>query len=216
MQSAFAADLAQTSLLDSEELWWYVARAGGIVALLLTGMAVIWGLALSTKVMDGTPSPRWLLSLHKSLGALSVTFTGIHVAALMLDSYVHFGITDVLVPFASDWQPGAVAWGIVTTYLLLAVQVSSLLMKRIPRHWWKRIHMTSWLLFWTGLLHGITAGTDATHPIYVAVTATMTLLVLFLTIARSLSAKKRRRGARSGRATVPAAAQSAIAQTAVA
>lgn len=203
--------LAQTSLIESEELWWYVARAGGIVALLLTGMAVIWGLALSTKVMDGTPSPRWLLTLHKSLGALSVTFTGIHVAALMLDSYVHFGITDVLVPFASNWQPGAVAWGIVTTYLLLAVQVSSLLMKRIPRHWWKRIHMTSWLLFWTGLLHGITAGTDATHPIYIAVTATMTLVVLFLTIARSLSAKKRRRGSRSGRASVPAAAQTAVA-----
>ena len=121
----------------------------------------------------------------------------------MLDSYVHFGVTDVLVPFASDWKPSAVAWGIVTTYLLLAVQVSSLLMKRIPRHWWKRIHLTSWLLFWTGLVHGITAGTDASHPLYVAVTATMTLLVLFLTIARSLTAKRRRRSARTGR--LPAA-----------
>lgn len=189
---------------QTEELWWYVARSGGIVALLLTGMSVIWGLALSTKVMDGTPSPKWLLSMHKWLGGLSVTFTGIHVLALVLDSYVHFGITDILIPFASDWQPGAVAWGIVTTYLLLAVQVSSMLMKRIPRRWWKSIHMTSWLLFWTGLVHGITAGTDASHPIYIAVTATMTLLVLFLTIARSLTAKKRRRGSRSAR--VPAAA----------
>ncbi len=28
------------------EIWWYVARSGGIVALVLTGLAVIWGLAL--------------------------------------------------------------------------------------------------------------------------------------------------------------------------
>lgn len=190
----------------NEQLWWYVARSGGIVALILTGMSVIWGLALSTKVMAGTPSPKWLLSLHKWLGALSVTFTGIHVGALVLDSYVSFGLTDVLIPFASDWKPGAVAWGIVTTYLLLAVQISSTFMKRIPRRWWKGIHMSSWALFWTGLIHGITAGTDASHPVYIAVTATMTLLVLFLTVSRSLTAKKRRRGPRSANTAIPVVA----------
>lgn len=190
----------------NEQLWWYVARSGGIVALILTGMSVIWGLALSTKVMAGTPSPKWLLSLHKWLGALSVTFTGIHVGALVLDSYVSFGLTDILIPFASDWKPGAVAWGIVTTYLLLAVQVSSTFMKRIPRRWWKGIHMSSWALFWTGLIHGITAGTDASHPIYIAVTATMTLLVLFLTVTRSLTAKKARRGPRAANLPTPVGA----------
>jgi predicted ferric reductase len=187
-----------TNLAQTQQLWWYVARSGGIVALLLTGMSVIWGLALSTKVMDGTPSPKWLLSLHKWLGALSVTFTGIHVGGLMLDNYVHFGLTDILVPFASDWQPGAVAWGIVTAYLLLAVQISSTFMRRIPRRWWKGIHMTSWLLFWTGLVHGITAGTDAGQPLYVAATATMTLVVLFLTIMRTLTTKRRRTAAVPG------------------
>lgn len=193
-------------LAQTEALWWYVARSGGIVALLLTGMSVIWGLALSTKVMDGTPSPKWLLSLHKWLGALSVTFTGIHVAALVLDDYVHFGLTDLLVPFASEWKPGAVAWGIVTTYLLLAVQVSSMLMKRMPRRWWKRIHLSSWLLFWTGVVHGITAGTDAGHPAYVAVTGTMVLVVLWLTITRTLTARRRRTTSAASRRSTPSPA----------
>lgn len=177
--------------LQAEQLWWYVARSGGIVALVLTGLSVVWGLAVSTKVMQGAPSPKWLLSLHKWFGGLAVTFSGIHIAALIADSYVHFGITDIFIPFAADWKPGAVAWGIVTTYLLLAVQVSSVFMKRIPRTWWKRIHMSSWLLFWTGLIHGLTAGTDASHPVYIGVTSVMTLLVVFLTGLRIVSSKKR-------------------------
>ena len=196
-----------TEILQHEQLWWWVARSGGIVALVLTGLAVIWGLALSTKVMQGTPTPRWLLSLHCWLGGLSVTFTGVHIAALVLDSYVHFGVAEILVPFASEWQPGAVAWGIVSMYLLVAVQLTSIFMKRTPRRWWKRVHMTSWLLFWTGLIHGVTAGTDAAHPVYVAVTGVMTLLVVFLTSFRILMSRRRAPRAGGTRADAIAAVQ---------
>jgi predicted ferric reductase len=181
------------SVLQHEQLWWFVARSGGIVALVLTGLSVIWGLALSTKVMSGTPSPKWLLSLHRWLGGLSVTFTVVHVAGLVFDNFVQFGLTDILVPFASAWKPGAVAWGIVSMYLLLAVQLTSMFMHKIKRSWWKRIHMSSWLLFWTGLIHGITAGSDASHPLYIAVTGLMTLLVVFLTGVRILATRKRPR-----------------------
>lgn len=194
----------------NEQLWWYVARSGGITALVLTGLSVIWGLALSTKVMNGAPAPKWLLALHRRLGALSVIFTAIHVIALIADSYVSFGLADVLIPFASDWKPGAVAWGIVSMYLLIAVQVSSMLMKRIPRKVWKAIHLSTWLLFWTGLIHGITAGTDAAHPVYVAVTGTMTLLITFLTGYRIFHAKRRRLPRPATQASVPSPATPGI------
>ena len=103
------------SLVNNEQLWWYVARSGGITALALSGLAVIWGLVLSTKVMDGTPTPKWLLSMHRWLGGLTVSFTAVHIGALVADSYVHFGLTEILVPYASEWKPGAVAWGIVSS-----------------------------------------------------------------------------------------------------
>ena len=35
----------------NEQLWWYVARSGGIVAWALLAASVLWGLALSTKVL---------------------------------------------------------------------------------------------------------------------------------------------------------------------
>jgi DMSO/TMAO reductase YedYZ heme-binding membrane subunit len=177
----------------NEQLWWYVARSGGIVALTLTGLSVIWGLLYSAKLMQGgRPGPRWTLEVHRFLGAASVAFTGIHVLGLVMDSYVHFGWAEVLLPFASQWQPGAVAWGVVTMYLLAAVELTSLFMRRIPRRWWKGIHLSSYALFWTGLVHGVTAGTDAPNPLYIAGSAIAVVSVLGLTTYRILTQRKLR------------------------
>ena len=54
-------------------------------------------------------------------------------------------------------------------YLLVAVQLSSMLMKHLPRRLWKWIHLSSYGLFWLGIAHGAMAGTDAGNPLYIAV-----------------------------------------------
>ena len=148
----------------SEHLWWYVARSGGIVAWALLAASVLWGLALSTKALGKRPRPSWLLDLHRFLGGLALVFTGIHVGALVLDSYVSFGLVQLLVPFTSSYRPGAVAWGVVGLYLLLAVEVTSLLRPRIPKHIWRRVHLASFGLFAVSTLHGLQAGTDGGEP----------------------------------------------------
>ena len=108
------------------QLLWYTARSSGIVAWALVNAGVLWGLVLSTKLLGKRPRPNWVLDLHRILGGAAVVFTGIHVASIVLDSYVHFGLVDVLVPLASSSHPVAVAWGIVALYLVLAVEVTSL------------------------------------------------------------------------------------------
>lgn len=190
-----------------DQIWWYVARSGGIVALILAALSVIWGLLLSTRVTGGRPTPKWLTSLHRYLGTLTVTFTAVHVGALVADSYVAFGWSDIFVPLASEWKPVPVAFGIVALYLLAAVQVSSLVMKRMPRRWWKLIHLSSFGLLWAGLVHGATAGTDAANPVYVLTMAALACATLLLTLFRLLAGRRRRRGARSipGRAAAQAA-----------
>ena len=115
------------------QVWWYLTRASGIVAWLMLTASVIWGVVLSTKAFPEHRRPAWLLDLHRWLGGLAVSFTAIHLGALVADSYVHFGLADLLVPYASSWQPGAVALGVVALWLLLAVEVTSLAMKRLPR-----------------------------------------------------------------------------------
>ena len=87
------------------QLFWYTARAGGIVAWALLGASVVWGLWLSGRVRPMGARPAWILDLHRFLGGLATIFVGVHVASILLDTYTDFGLTDVLVPFASSWHP---------------------------------------------------------------------------------------------------------------
>ncbi len=156
----------------ADNLWWAVARSGGIVAWALLAASVLWGLALSTRALGARPRPNWLLDLHRFLGALALVFTGIHVGALVLDDWVSIGLTQILVPFTSDYRASAVAWGVVALYLLVAVEVTSLLRSRIPRSLWRRTHMLSFPLFMTSTVHGVLAGTDAGVPLFVSMLLT--------------------------------------------
>jgi predicted ferric reductase len=164
----------------NQQLWWYVARSGGIVAWALLGASVLWGLALSTKVMNGRPRPNWILDMHRFLGGLALIFTGVHVVALVLDSYVHFGLTEILVPFASTWHPVAVAWGVIGFYLLLAVELTSLARKRISKRLWRLTHFLSFPLFLSTTVHALSAGTDRSTLLLrwsvIAVSAAITVL----------------------------------------
>ncbi|HEX5614262.1 MAG TPA: ferric reductase-like transmembrane domain-containing protein [Acidimicrobiia bacterium] len=177
----------------NQQLWWHVARAGGIVAWVLLALSVGWGLLLSTRLLGRRAAPAWLTDLHRFLGALALVFTVVHVAGLVADSYVHFGWSELFVPYASEWKPGAVAWGIVALYLLLAVELTSLVMRRIPRKWWKGVHLSSFGLFFAASVHGATAGSDATNLIYRATSAAMIAGVLFLTLVRILADSPRAR-----------------------
>jgi predicted ferric reductase len=149
----------------ADHLWWYTARAGGLVAWGLVVASCTWGLllALRVRVLGTTPvSPAWTLSLHRWLGALAVTFTGVHALALVADDYVEFGVDDVLVPYATSWHPGAVAWGIVGLYLLAAIEVTSVLRKHVGPRTWRTIHLLSYVLLGVTTIHLLTAGTDST------------------------------------------------------
>jgi DMSO/TMAO reductase YedYZ heme-binding membrane subunit len=172
------------------KLWWYLSRSTGIVAWVLLTASVVWGLLFSTKVLAGRPTPKWLLDLHRFLGALAVSFTGLHLATLVADSYTSFGAREILVPFASAWKPVPVAAGVVAAYSLVAVQASSIAMRRLPKRWWRAIHLTSFASFWMATLHGLAAGTDRTNRLlllgYVAAAAT----VVFLTAYRLLADRR--------------------------
>jgi len=195
----------------NEQLWWYVARSGGIVALVLCSLSVIWGLLLNSKYLAGGPKPKGLLNLHRFLGGLSVVFTGVHLLGLWLDSYVEFSVADLLVPFASAWKPAEVALGVVAFWLLVAVQSTSLMMKKLPRRFWKWVHLSSYALFGLGMWHGIVAGTDASRTWYQWGAAGIIGLVTWLTAWRAIKVPGRGRSAR--RSTQPSVGASASEHT---
>ena len=186
----------------SEQIWWYTARAGGIVSWFLLATSVLWGLAISTKATAGRVRPNWMLDLHRFLGGLAVIFVGVHVVGLVADSYVQFGPAELLVPLASTYRPAAVAWGIVATYLLLAVEATSLARKRLPRKVWRMTHGLSFPLFAFATLHGLTAGTDATEAWLQVSMAVACIAVAVLTLVRVVGLTSRS-GSGSRRPAVP-------------
>lgn len=174
----------------NNQLWWYVARSGGIVAWAMLAASVMWGLALSTKVLRGRPRPNWILDLHRFLGGAALVFTGIHVLSLVLDSYVHFGLTEVLVPFTGTWHPVAVAWGVIGLYLLLAVEVTSLLRKRISKRVWRSTHYLSFPLFLLTTVHALSAGTDRAAVLLrtaIVVAVAIVALLLFVRLSKDVA-----------------------------
>ena len=50
---------------------------------------------------------------HYLSNLLAVSLTAIHLGALVAGGYVHFGLADLIVPFASQCKPGAVAQGVI-------------------------------------------------------------------------------------------------------
>jgi DMSO/TMAO reductase YedYZ heme-binding membrane subunit len=165
-------------------LAWYVARSSGLVALALLAASTLWGFALTTRAFAGRASPRWLLDLHGWLGGLAVAFVGVHLAAIVADTYVHFGLADVLVPLASTWRPGDVAWGVVALYLLVAVEVTSLLRHRLRRAWWRATHRLSIPLFVLATVHALLAGTDTARAWAEWSVIGAAMAVAFLAVAR--------------------------------
>jgi predicted lysophospholipase L1 biosynthesis ABC-type transport system permease subunit len=191
----------------TDQVWWYTARAGGIVAWALMGLGVLWGLALSTKVTGRRPRPNWILDLHRFLGGLALVFTGVHVAAIVADSYVHFGLTEVLVPFTGTWHPVAVAWGIIGAYFLVAVEITSLLRRHLSKRVWRATHFLSFPLFALTTIHALSAGTDAGNAVWRLAIGAVVIAVTVLTFIRIQGTSKDGRAPR-----VPPGARTAVAR----
>ncbi len=174
----------------NNEMWWYVSRASGLVAWGLLTLAVCWGIALSTHVLGRKHQPSWLLAVHRFLGGLSVIFVVVHVLAVVADKQVQFGWADVLVPIVTRWRKAAV-WGIVAMYLLLAVELTSLMMKRLPKRLWRGIHFTSFVLYLMSNVHAIIVGHDVNSMLYRLAALASIQVVTFLCLVRILYAGQR-------------------------
>jgi methionine sulfoxide reductase heme-binding subunit len=191
------------------QMWWYVSRASGIVAWLMLTGSVLWGIFLTTDLFPRRRRAAWLLDLHRWLAGLTVFFLAAHLGALLADSHAHFGARSVLVPFGSVWRPTAIALGVFGLYLLLAVELTALAMRKLPRKWWRDVHIASYAVFWLACIHSALAGTDTSQPLYTITSIVALAAIVFALSYRLLTRdlpKRKADGAR-GRDRAPASAR---------
>ena len=148
----------------------------------LLAASVLWAWRFDQGLRQA-PRPNWLLDLHQWLGTLTMIFLGVHVAGLMLDSYVDFGLTDVLVPFARAgtrprW-PGA-SWPSTSA----ARRGLTALGRRYLPKVWRSVHYLSFPVFVLATIHGVAASTDATTTFAVATVVVVVAMVAMLSFVR--------------------------------
>ena len=180
----------------SGELSWYIARTGGFVAWALSAFSILWGLLITSRALGKRISGPRLLDLHRFIGGLSVVFVFIHITGLKLHRFeeIDFEFKELLIPMASDWHPGAVAYGIVAFYLLIAVEVTSLLRRRIPASIWRSIHYGGFVVFLLGSIHALKVGTDVQNPVIWWPSAVLCAAIVGLGVTRAMAAAQEASG----------------------
>jgi sulfoxide reductase heme-binding subunit YedZ len=140
---------------------WYTARAGGLLGFTLLTGSVVLGLALAGRARLRR-WPRFAVEdVHRFAGLLAGTFVGIHVLALLLETYVPFSLAQILVPGAASYRPLPTALGVVAVELFAALAVANRYRKRLSYRFWRRTHYLNFAVWGLALVHGITSGTDS-------------------------------------------------------
>jgi len=173
--------------MNDPHIWWYVTRASAIIAWALMTLSVVWGILLSTRVMRRVDNPAWLQDLHSFLGGTMLIMVGLHMVSLIFDQWLTFSPAEVLVPFATDFKPLPVALGILSFYLLVAIQGSSLIMNRLPRRFWKGVHYSSFVAVILISFHAGFTGTDVGTIWYRIVAIALIVLTAVAVVIRVIT-----------------------------
>ncbi len=163
---------------------WLLSRATGLVGYVALSANVIVGLLVSTRSADSIVPRGQLVGLHGWLSPVSLALVVAHGGVLLADSYVRFDLIDLVVPFASTRWPVAIGIGILAGYLMLVVQLSFSLRKRIGTTMWRRLHYLSFVAFVLVTIHAIAAGTDRGSTWFASLYTALLLMVASLAVIR--------------------------------
>ena len=173
---------------NRSSLPWVFERTFAFLAYGAVAGSVIYGLLLSTKVLDVVAHRPITFALHQDLASFGVGLAAIHGMLLALDKSVPFSLAEIAVPGLAPYAPMWVAAGQVAFYLMAAVLASFYLRRRIGQRAWRLFHYLTFFAFIGATAHGLGAGTDSASPwawwLYVG----SSVVVLFLFVYRITSA----------------------------
>ncbi len=182
--------------VNPASLPWLFERLFAWLAYLAMAGSVIYGLLLSTRLLDVIAHRPVSFALHQDLAAIGVGLAGIHGVLLGLDHSVPFSLAQILVPGLAPHAPLAVAFGQVALYLAIIVVGSFYVRRHIGQRAWRTLHYLTFLAFLGATAHGIGAGTDSgaswAQWIYLG-SATIVWFLLIYRIGASIAERASRR-----------------------
>ena len=186
-------------------LAWYSVRALGFLAYFVLAASVLYGLLLSTKILDTIAHRPVSFALHKDLAIVAMILATLHAALLVFDQSFDFTPRSIIVPFASPYSPVTVGIGQLTFYASFVVTASFYVRRHIGQRAWRVLHYVTFVAFIGATFHGIASGSDSgagwAFWVYLVPT-TASLFLLTYRIVISIAARADRSRAR--RAGIPA------------
>jgi sulfoxide reductase heme-binding subunit YedZ len=178
---------------EYERLPWYVVRVSALLAYLALTGSVVYGLLLSTGILDRIAQRTVSFTLHQDLSGIALALALVHAAVLMIDRSVPYTPAEVVVPFSGPYRPIWVGIGQLSLALALVVFLSFYARKRIGQKRWRSLHYLSFVAFLGATAHGLMAGTDTASSRIVMAYAVALAVVAFLLVYRVVLAGAARR-----------------------
>jgi predicted ferric reductase len=166
---------------NSMHTTWYITRAAGWVAYFLLWFSMVWGLMIPTKFVERFLSPTFTVDFHEYISLLSIGFVILHVSVLLIDQYLPFTLTQLLVPFISPYRPMWVGLGVLGLYLSLLVTITFYLRNKIGQKKFKAIHTLSLVAYLGVVLHSFFTGSDSSLGVVQFIYLSTFMVVVFLT-----------------------------------
>ncbi len=185
-------DLAIAWSANRDILPWVVERLFGFVAYIAVAASMIYGLLLSTKILDAIAHRPITFALHQDLAAIGLALAAVHGILLTLDRTVPFSLAQVAIPGLAPVAPLGVGVGQVGLYLMAIVVASFYVRRGIGQRAWRTLHYLTFIAFVMATLHGVLAGSDTTAPWAMALYVVSTVAVTGLLAIRIRQAAERR------------------------
>ncbi|MFI5227149.1 MAG: hypothetical protein ACHQ3P_10790 [Candidatus Limnocylindrales bacterium] len=193
--------LAGLLTTQSSTIPWIASRLLGFVAYLALAGSVVYGLLLSTKLLDAVAHRPVTFTLHQDLASIGLGLAAVHGALLGLDHSVPESIGQLLVPFTTAYRPLWVGLGQLAFWLCVTVVASFYVRRRIGQRAWRTLHYATFLAFVGATAHGIGSGTDSAGRAWWLYVVAGTAVAFLLTYRIVLSAASRAAGRREATAT---------------
>ena len=149
---------------------WYVARGAGLAALVLLTAATCLGIVLAKRGSTLRSDTKVVAQyVHRFVATLGLAVLGLHVTAILADSFAHVSPSGAAVPFTAGYRTFWVGLGSIATYAVLLTAMTGFLRRRFAASphaaaWWRALHGTAYAGWALAMLHGLRAGSDTGLP----------------------------------------------------
>ena len=179
----------------THQVFWFASRAFGVIAMILLGISVAVGLAMSGRLARRPGLPAKLKRFHESSTLVTLGLIAAHAGLLLFDGYLRPGLAGITLPFALGYRPVFTGIGIIAGWLAAILGLSFYARKWIGVKTWRFMHRFTIVVYLLALGHVVGSGTDARSWWMIAMLTALTAPIVFGFTYRMLPAGPRRRPA---------------------